>query len=193
MFNQRIMKKNVLFIASIVATLVFSACSNDDDNTPDEVNEEEVITTLILTLTPEGGGPTVTFQSQDLDGDGAGAPELTVTGQLEANTTYTSTIVFLNETEDPAENITLEVIEEADEHQVFYIAGGALNITPTYLDGDGDGNPLGVLMGFETGDASLGNLTIVLRHEPNKPNDGTLADAGGETDIEAVFTGVSIQ
>ncbi|MDC7998238.1 type 1 periplasmic binding fold superfamily protein [Gilvibacter sediminis] len=187
------MKKNVLFIASIVATLVLSACSNDDDNTPEEVNEEEVITTLILTLTPEGGGPTVTFQSQDLDGDGPGAPVLTVTGQLEANTTYTSTIGFLNETEDPAENITLEVIEEADEHQVFYIAGGALNLTSTYLDGDGDGNPLGVLMGFETGDASLGNLTVVLRHEPNKPNDGTLADAGGETDIEAVFTGVSIQ
>ena len=180
-------------MAAVIASLVMGACSNDDDNTPDEVNEEEVITTLILTLTPEGGGPNVTFQSQDIDGDGPGAPVLTVTGELMANTAYTAGIVFLNETEDPAENVTIEVIEEADEHQVFYITGGALQLTSTYLDGDGNGNPLGVLMGFTTGDASLGNLTVVLRHEPNKPNDGTLADAGGETDIEATFTGVVIQ
>ncbi len=186
------MKKKFLFMLAVGAALVLSACSNDDDNTPDEVNEEEVITTLILTLTPEGGGPTVTFTSRDADGDGPAAPELTVAGDLNADTTYTAAIVFLNETEDPAENVTIEVLEEADEHQVFYIPGGGLNITPTYLDGDGDGNPLGVLMGFETGDASIGTFTVVLRHEPNKPNDGTLADAGGETDIEATFTGVII-
>lgn len=192
MFNLRIMKKNLLLLATAVS-LVFGACSNDDDNTPDEVNEEEVITTLILTLTPEGGGPTVTFQSEDLDGDGPGEPELTISGQLAPNTTYTSTIVFLNATEDPAENITLEVIQEADEHQVFYLPSSALNLTPTYLDGDGNGNPLGVLMGFTTGENSFGSLTIVLRHEPNKPNDGTLADTGGETDISVTFDNVTIQ
>ena len=30
-------------------------------------------------------------------------------------------------------------------------------------------------------------LTITLKHEPTKPNDGTLASAGGETDIEVSF------
>lgn len=191
MYNSRIMKKNV-FLLAIAASLTFVACNSDDDNTPDPVNEEELVTTLILTLTPDGGGQTVTFTSQDLDGDGPGAPELSIAGELTANTTYSGTIIFLNESEDPAENITIEVIQEADEHQVFYIPGGGLNLTPTYLDGDGNGNPLGVLMGFETGEGSFGNLTIVLRHEPNKPNDGSLGDAGGETDIEATFTGVVI-
>ena len=186
------MKKNVLLLFALAATLVLGACSNDDDNTPTEVNEEEVITTATLILTPQGGGQAVTLQTRDVDGDGPGAPVVTVSGDLMANTTYTGAIVFLNETEDPAENITLEVAEEDDEHQVFYIPSGSLNVTVTYLDADGDGNPLGLAITVDTGDASTGTLNVVLRHEPNKPNDGTLGDAGGETDIEVTFD-VTIQ
>jgi len=40
---------SVLFIASIL----FTSCDNDD---PEPVNEEEVITTMTATLTPVGGG-----------------------------------------------------------------------------------------------------------------------------------------
>ena len=43
-----------------------------------------------------------------------------------------------------------------------------------------------------TGEASTGNLRIVLRHEPTKPNDGTLAGAGGSTDVDVTFA-VTIQ
>ena len=185
------MKKNV-FLLAIAVSLTFAACNNDDDNTPDPVNEEEVITTLTLTLVPDGGGTPVTLQSQDLDGDGPGAPVVTVSGNLMPNTTYVGSVVFLNETEDPAENVTIEVIEESDEHQVFYITSSALEITTTYLDFDGDGNPLGTSVGMETGNTSFGTLNVVLRHEPNKPNDGTLGDAGGETDISVTFD-VTIQ
>lgn len=35
--------------------------------------------------------------------------------------------------------------------------------------------------------SSLGNLTVTLRHEPTKPNDGTLNGAGGETDVQVAF------
>ena len=191
MYYPQIMKKNV-FLLAIAASLTFTACNNDDDNTPDPVNEEEVITTATLVLTPQGGGTPVTLQTRDIDGDGPGAPVITVSGDLMPNTTYVGAIVFLNETEDPAENVTLEVAEEDDEHQVFYIPGGGLNVTVTYQDADGDGNPLGLAITAETGDASTGTLNVVLRHEPNKPNDGTLGDAGGETDIEVTFD-VTIQ
>ena len=37
---------------AIFASLLFIACSNDDDNTPEPVNEEEVITTLTVVLVP---------------------------------------------------------------------------------------------------------------------------------------------
>lgn len=182
------MKKYFLIALVLVAGIVSTSCSNDDDNTPEVVNEEEVITTVTLTLTPAGGGANIVLQSEDLDGEGPNAPIVTVSGNLQANTTYSGVVVFANETVSPPDNITLEVIEEAEEHQVFYITSGGLNLTASYSDTDSNGNPLGVAITLETGAASSGQLNVVLRHEPNKPNDGTLADAGGESDVDVSFS-----
>lgn len=177
----------------IIAALIFSSCSNNDDDTPTIVNEEEVITTLIAVFTPTTGtGGVVTFQSQDLDGDGPNAPVVTASGDLAANATYNVVVTMLNETENPANNITLEVEEEAEEHQIFFLPASALNLSLFYNSYDSDGNPLGTRMEATTGDGSTGNLVVVLRHEPKKPNNGTLADAGGETDISVSFS-VTIQ
>jgi len=171
----------------LIAALIFTSCSNDDE-TPTIVNEEEVITTLRAVFTPTtGGGGAITFQSQDLDGDGPNAPVITNTGDLDANTTYNVAVTLLNETESPAEDITLEVVEEADEHQMFYLPGVGLNLSLIYSNFDSNGEPLGTRMEATSGDAGTGNLLIVLRHEPKKPNDGTLVDAGGETDISVSF------
>ncbi len=168
----------------ICSLALFTACS-DDDNDPLPVDEEEVITTMTVLLT--GNGSTITLQSKDLDGDGPNAPELSVSGNLEANATYSGTIELLNETETPAENITEEVEEEDEEHQFFFNAGGAITGV-TYSDQDSDGNPVGLSFELSTGEAGSGTLQVTLRHEPKKPNDGTLADAGGETDIAQTFT-----
>ena len=43
------MKNSKLLSLLLIATLVFTSCDNDD---PEPVNEEEVITTLTATLTP---------------------------------------------------------------------------------------------------------------------------------------------
>lgn len=182
------MKKQIyLFLTALAVVVSFNSCSDDDDATPEEVNEEEVITTLIATLTPDGGGTPITLTSRDLDGeDGPNAPDIIVSASLAANTTYSGTVSFLNEQESPAENITEEVEEEDDEHQVFFVPASGLNITTEYTNFDGDGNPLGTTYNLTTGDASTGNFTITLRHEPSKPNTG-LADAGGETDIQVTF------
>ena len=101
--------KSLLLFAFI--GLSFVACSDDDD-APVPVNEEETITTLRITLVPEGGGTNITIETQDLDGDGPNDPVRDISGNLSANTTYTGSIVFLNETETPAEDITEEVAEE---------------------------------------------------------------------------------
>ena len=178
------MKFLKLFLILAVTGLFFTACSDDDD-TPDPVNEEEVITTMTITL--DGGGTTITLRTRDLDGDGPDAPVVTVSGNLAASTTYEGSIEVLNETESPAEDITEEVEEEDDEHQFFYIVGGGLDATTEYGNFDGDGNPLGTEFTLTTGAASTGTLAITLRHEPKKPNDGTLGDAGGETDITETF------
>ncbi|MDX1332250.1 MAG: type 1 periplasmic binding fold superfamily protein [Robiginitalea sp.] len=169
-----------------LAGLFLASCSNDDDN-PDPVNEEEVITTMTITLVPQGGGDTVTLQSRDLDGDGPEAPVVTVSGPFTAGTTYDGTIVLLNETETPAENITEEVEEEADEHQFFFSVASSLSASISYSNFDGNNNPLGTEFELDAQGASTGSLIVTLRHEPKKPNDGTLSDAGGETDIAQSF------
>ncbi len=179
--------KSILLIFILSVGLI--SCNDDDPIIP---NEEELITTIIYTLTPVGvEGDDVVFSFKDLDGDGGTDPVIEE-GVLAANTTYTGTIEFLNELETPVEDITEEVIEEGDEHQVFYIKAGTYNATFDYDENDEDdldinGHPIGIKTIVVTGAASTGTLTITLRHEPKKPNNGTLADAGGETDVQVTF------
>lgn len=176
-----------------MVVLAFSSCEKEDPIIP---NEEELITTVQLTLSPSGLGPDVVFEFQDLDGDGGTEPIITVPTSLIANHTYTGSITFLSEIETPAEDITAEVNDEAEDHQVFYQVSGGLNSTLTYTDTDANGNPVGLAIHLETGDASTGQLTITLRHEPDKSasgvSEGDIVNAGGETDIEVTFD-VSIQ
>ena len=170
---------------TIFATALIFSCSSDDDSTPEPVLEEEVITTMTITLTADGQADVI-LQTQDLDGDGPDLPVVTVSGDLSENTMYSGSIVLLNETEDPAENITEEIEEEALEHQFFYTIGNGLNAETDYNDADSDGNPIGLDFVLSTNSVSSGSITFTLRHEPTKPNMG-IEDAGGETDIEATF------
>ncbi|MBM1106898.1 type 1 periplasmic binding fold superfamily protein [Aurantibacter crassamenti] len=185
------MRKKNIFNSTILSTtflIVFTSltsCSDDDEN-PEVVNEEEIITTMNVTLSASGV-PTITLQSQDLDGDGPNDPVVEVSGNLTASTVYSGSIELLNETETPAEDITEEVAEEADEHQFIFVTSGSVAST-AYNDEDADGNPIGIAFTLTTGEAGTGTLQITLRHEPKKPNDGTLADAGGETDVVQTFT-----
>jgi len=178
--------KNILWALPLFSILFFTACEKDDPEIP---NEEEVITTLIYTLTPQGGGTPILFSFQDLDGDGGDAP-IVVNGTLAANTTYNGAVTFLNEIENPAEDITEEVEEEAEDHQIFFSVSGA-NATISYADTDGNGNPIGLASSLVSGAASSGTLTVILRHEPNKSASdvaaGDITNAGGETDIEVTF------
>lgn len=155
--------KNLKLIALLVIPVLFStSCSNDDA----PVNEEEVITTVRTTLT--GGGQVITLTSRDLDGDGPNAPVVTVSGNLVAGTTYTGSTEFLNELEDPAEDITVEVEEEGADHQVFYQLPSSIG-TVTYTDTDANGRPIGLNFTLVAGTSgSTGTLTVTLRHLPNK-------------------------
>jgi hypothetical protein len=169
------------------ATLALSSCKPDE--VPVIPNEEEVITTLNYTLTPNTGGTTIVLSFQDLDGDGGNAPIITG-GTLESNKTYTGELVLLNEQESPSGNITAEIQEEDEDHQFFFqtnIAG----LTVAYNDQDTNGNPIGLQSTVTTTDVGNGTLTVILRHEPNKSGSGVtsgdITNAGGETDIEVTF------
>ena len=179
--------KNLKLIALLVIPAIFStSCSNDDA----PVNEEEVITTVRTTLT--GGGQVITLNSRDLDGDGPNAPVVTVSGNLVAGTTYIGSTEFLNELEDPAEDITVEVEEEGADHQVFYQLPSSIG-TVTYTDTDANGKPIGLNFTLVAGTSgSTGTLTVTLKHLPNKTATGVAAgditNAGGNTDAAVTFS-----
>ncbi|MEL6535691.1 MAG: type 1 periplasmic binding fold superfamily protein [Bacteroidota bacterium] len=178
------------FLPKLFGLLALGAAVAACDVTPEEENEEELITTLRITFTETGTTNTVTAEFQDLDGDGGNAPTLT-NPTFSANTTYSAAIEVLNESETPAEDITAEVKEESAEHQFFFQASNGSGITTEYTDEDGSGNPLGLTFNLTTTDAGTGTLIVTLRHEPNKSatgvSGGDITNAGGETDIEVTF------
>ena len=165
---------------------LLSAC-NSDVETPTPPNEEEVITTVILTFSNEAG--TQTFAYRDPDGDGGNPPTQQDEVVLSVNSTYTLDISFLNEAVQPAEDISVEVEEEGAEHQVFIHNPGSsvLPFTYTYGDTDANGNPIGLTGTVTTGaNASSGTMYVTLKHQPDsKSANSTIAD--GETDIEVSF------
>lgn len=181
-------------LAVFTAVMATTACGSDD---PEPVNQEELITTLRVTFTGTGPneGETVVATFKDLDGAGGNAPEITNPVTLTANGSYNVTVAFLDETKSPAENITLEVEEEGDEHQLFFIANN-INFTYQYDDQDSNGKPIGLEGSVLVSSAGTGTLQVLLIHEPNKSATGVSAgdptNAGGETDISVTFN-VTIQ
>ncbi|MEO9569985.1 MAG: type 1 periplasmic binding fold superfamily protein [Polaribacter sp.] len=174
--------KNLTIV--LLAIITLSSCSND---TPEEIHEEEVITTVNITLT--NGNDTITLQSLDSDGDGT-VDETNISENLKANTTYIGSIELLNETEDPAEDITTEVEEEGSEHQFFYVVTNSI-ANFDYTDSDENGDPIGIDFTLTTNDAGTGKFTLILKHEPIKDADGVSSgdstNAGGSTDVDVSF------
>lgn len=173
---------------AFLAIIGMASCSKDDAPVP--VNEEEVITTVITTLSNTSGS--VVLTSKDLDGDGPNAPVLTQTGTIVANRVYVGSVKFLNEQKTPAEDITPEVVSEGKDHQVFFQPEAGVG-TFTYADTDVNGRPIGVMFNFTAGAANAmqKNLIVTLRHEPVKTASGVatgnIANAGGDTDIEVTY------
>lgn len=171
---------------AIVGSLLFSACKKDK---PEE-NDEEVITTMRLTFTPVGGGAAVTFQFDDPDGPGGGAATQD-TIRLAPARTYGVTVQLLNKTANPVADITTEVNDEANAHRFYYTPNATANITVGGLNNDAAGIPLGITSNWTTTAASIGKLTVTLRHyagtPPNKALGDLVNDAKSATDIEVAF------
>lgn len=200
------MKLQKSIIAISLGVFIFTACEKDD---PEVINEAELISNVTLTLTSENDEEVV-FGWHDENGDGIVDDEEVTLGSLSPNTTYNA-IISLNDEDDDhddheeevheedegddhdhehGDDIDEEIQEEADDHQFFYSA--VTGLTVAYTDTDVDGNPVGVETTFTTDSNYVGgDLTITLRHKPNKLAEGVAAgditNAGGETDVEITF------
>lgn len=175
------MKKYVwLMILGIGA--MAGSCNKEDKVDP---NEEELITTLKVSLLPSGSTTPLVFTFKDVDGPAGNPPAVFDSIIVDANKSYTATVQFLNESVSPAEDITAEVSAEGDDHQVYFTpAGAALSVSN--LNADSKGLPLGLSSTWQAGAAGKGSMTITLKHKPGTKAAGDPVSKG-ETDVEVVF------
>ncbi|MCU0386114.1 MAG: hypothetical protein MUE38_08795 [Flavihumibacter sp.] len=166
-----------------ILALTLAGCSKDKDEVS---NEEELITTVSLRF-QEVGSPTNTFvvTFRDIDGEGGNPPSIEEI-ILKPNANYSCSVELLNESVSPAEDITEEVQEEANDHELYFIPAGA-NITINRVDLDSRSLPVGLSSTWQTGAASTGTVRVVLKHKPGIKAAGDPVTKG-ETDIDLNFT-----
>jgi hypothetical protein len=176
-----------LAIATIACLVWWSSCKKDKDLVPlpqPIVNEPEVITTMMLTFIDSSNASNIkqaTFR--DPDGDGGLGFEQFDRIELEANKTWYTSILLLNETLSPADTISNEVLEEGAEHLFCFTPDGT-SVTVSLTDLDENALPVGLQSTWYTGEAGEGTMLIQLKHQPDV-KDGSCEL--GDTDIEVVF------
>lgn len=189
-----------------LSTFLLAACADVED-AHDHAHEHELITTVVLTFTPLAGGTPLTFRWADPEGDGS--PEIDDISLADADD-YDLSISFLDEQEDPAEDLSAEIADEADEHQVFLTGTGvegpatpenaAAIVAHAYADEDADGRPLGLQSTIATRGVGSGTLVVTLQHlpaqdgSPQKVDDlaeevaaSGLGALPGEADVSVTF------
>ena len=168
--------------------LVFVAC-NRDKGLFIHTDPEEPISSLVYTLIPEQGGTEVVISWIDRDGAFGNDP-LVTGGSLIANEVYFGTLELSLGTGDLPDDLTEEILEEANEHQ-FFFSSTLSDVQISYRDQDSNGNPIGIQNALSTGASGNGTITITLLHLPDKfaegVSDGHIMNAGGDIDLEIVL------
>jgi hypothetical protein len=170
-------------------SLVVASCKKDDVKPTDDHdhNDSELITTLELKFSGKGkSGADTTFvvTFNDPDGDGGKVATQFDTINLLKNSSYNVEVTLLDKSKTPADTISNEVLEEANEHLFFYSSNpiGLVNVAIT--DKDGNGKNLGLKSTWTTTNAGSGKVKVKLMHQPGV-KDGT--SATGDTDVEVDF------
>jgi hypothetical protein len=196
------MKKITLLVS--LCSLLGLGCGHGDHH--DHDHENEVITTVALTFTPEGGGTPLVALFDDPDGPGGDPPMIDPIALAPGR--YVTDVRFENRLEDPPEDITEEIADESQEHQVFF-TGSAVNgpasdnpgapLTHSYTDQDGNGLPIG-LENTVVAVVGTGELILTLRHLPpvngvaiktaeitNAVREDGFSAIGGSSDVQVSF------
>ena len=186
------MKTVNLFFLNIVVLICLFSCKDKDPVIPQEPNDGELITTVKLMMVNASNiNDSITAIFRDLDGDGGNGPTVFDTIALYSYTGYNVTIFLLNESVNPADTISNEVEEEAEEHQFFYTLTGGAALSHSYNDADANGVPIGLKLTFTTAAGTTDNnskIKVTLKHQPGvKPATGQGDITLGTNDIEVNF------
>ena len=170
--------------------LFILGCGDVEDN-HDHDHENEVITTVVLSFIDSDGGDAQTFAWADPENDGSPVVDNIA---LVDGSSYSVSVAFLNELEEPAEDLTEEIADESDEHQIFFtgtaVQGPATGtnteavVEHSYNDDDSGGLPIGLENLFATLGTGSGELVLTLRHLPDE-NGAAVKTAGLAEDVSA--------
>jgi len=201
--------------------LLFTGACADVENHDDHDDHDHhdhnhgLTTTLVVSFTPAGGGEPLSFVWTDPENDGSPVvdsivlPDASDDGPHEA-LSYQVEVEVWNELEDPAEDVTPDIADLAEEHQFFFtgsaIDGPATGASPnailehSYADEDADGLPLGLENDMATAALGSGELIVTLRHLPFENDQPTKTEGmaedvatggfgaiAGDIDIQATF------
>ena len=197
------MLKNI-YTNSLLIISAFLLVISCDKGEPVVVHEHEVFTRVVLEVKKDGetNFKKYTFEVEGHDdhghddhgdddhGDDDHGDEHTEV-ELDTNSTYHVGIFFYNDSDpDNIEDVTLEIIEEADVHQIFYemteISGFSIAAASDDTK-DSNGNPLFLKTNWTTTSETSGDVVAYLIHEATSKTGSTRADFGGATDVEIEF------
>lgn len=176
-------------VGMAILVSLFVSCKKDNTKPTDltPTNENELITTLELRFSGKGklGSDTtfvVTFN--DPDGDGGNIATQFDTINLLKNNSYKVDVSLLDKSKSPADTISNEVLEKANEHLFCYTSNpiGLVNVVIT--DKDGNGKNLGLKSTWTTSNTGSGKMKVKLMHQPGV-KDGT--SVTGSTDVAVDF------
>jgi len=203
------MKIKTLILFFIIGA-IFTACSEDsevseemememeEEEMQEEIEEEppcgiasgqEFLTTLRLSLRASNSSHWVDFSFIDFDGD-CEKDEGKYSDHMSTGNLYFGEVRLLNESVDPAEDLTEEILKNGEHIQVFFETGSD-DLQIIYEDADINGNPIGMKFNAITKDAGDEIFKVTVRFLPKKDaegvSDGDIANAGGVTYISAEF------
>ncbi len=180
----KLLKQISLF--SIIA-LSITACKKDDSDVtkPTDINEGELITTLQFNIIDtDSPFTTHVFEYKDVDGIGGNNP-LIDTIKLKNNKIYSVEILLLDESKNPIDTISNEVLEESKDHLfIFEPASPIMSVTINDFDDNNPPLPLGLLSSWATTNTGNSSIKVTLKHQPGIKNGDPTR---GETDIEVVL------
>jgi hypothetical protein len=192
------MRKHSFKFIAAAAILIFISCNNKSKvKEPQVVNENEVITTLIVDLVDSSDiSKKIRLKSTDLN-PGDNLPPIFEIPELEDNKTYYGEILLLDESKTEIDTISNAVAEEKEDHQFVY-STNHLGFSVDYLNTDIDANGyhVGLKPIIKTKNISgqKVNLQVILYHLPGIKKASPVENAkNGSADIETIFSGIGIK
>jgi hypothetical protein len=183
----KITSKSFLFISFLIVGL--NGCNKDEKTVSPPVPGNEFLTSVRVTAT-NTTDPTDVQVAIITDTTIISNPPESInhdTLNLKANSVYSVTVEFLDETKNPPGQVTDDIYTRRNYHLICFDVSSGLNLTVARTDLDTNNPPLqvGLQDKITSGAVSKGTLNVQLRHQPNAKNGDC---APGSTDADVTYT-----